>query len=232
MSKQKPKMRERQEVINRGGKYPLLLILVMIILIAIPSGIVVNLLYQGYIRTGTPIFGDRFEGDLNPSITNQQMKRITDSLKTMNGIENAESHLQTGTYKIYINVDDNIASEAYEPLAQQAITAVYEVLPEATYFTSTETRRQYDLEISLYNSTDLSEEEPLIYMLAYKNGMMETSNFQMLSNAVNPELAEKLRADEIARQLAQENPNSQVGQEGVESPSTETDVEPETNETP
>lgn len=216
MSNQKSPKRKRQEVIKRGGKYPLLLIVVMLVLIAIPTGIVVNLLYQGYMRTGTPIVGERFEEDLNPSITTQQINRIVSNLNGLNGVDSTEAHLQTGTLKIYINVEDEIASEAYSPLGELIVASVYEVLPEDRYFTSTETKRQYDLEINLYNSTDLAEEEPLIYLLAYKNAMMEETKYQMLSDAVNPELAEKLRADALAKEVEAENPNSEVGQEGVE----------------
>lgn len=239
MNLKKPKMRQRQEVINRGGKYPLLLILVMLVLIAIPTGIVVNLLYQGYIRTGTPILGDRFTNDLNPSITKQQIERIDSTLTPINGVKNVEVELQTGTVKIYVTVDADIAAEAYEPLANQLLSSVYTILPVETYFTSTNTRRQYDLEVNLYNVVSATEEKPLVYLIAYKNAMMETSNTQMVSNAINPELAEKLRADELARKLAKDNPQGQEG--GISDETVETDSEApgevesapvETSETP
>lgn len=229
-------MRQRREVINRGGKYPLVLILVMLVLIAIPTAIVVNLLYQGYIRTGTPILGDRFENDLNPSITQQQVERIDSTLTAINGIKNVDVELQTGTLKVYVKVEDNVAGEAYEPLTQQVLSSIFTILPEDSFFTSTPTKRQYDLQVSLYNEIKEAEEKPLIYVQAYKNAMMETSKIQFLSNAINPELAERLRADEEARKVDKENPDGEIGEETIETDTFETDngetPTVETNETP
>ena len=68
-------MNENKQVKNPRKKLSrsALVLIIGLCIIGIPLLVYGGILLQAQLQTGTPIFGDRFVGDLDPAITDSQM---------------------------------------------------------------------------------------------------------------------------------------------------------------
>lgn len=66
------------------------------------------ILLSAYINTGKPINGNRFMNDLDPAIENSQITTINDSIKGISGVEKVDIILRTATFRVYVDVKDDI----------------------------------------------------------------------------------------------------------------------------
>lgn len=197
------------------SRYSLIIIAVMVVLLAIPTYIVGNILYNAYIRQGEPIVGNRFEHDLDPAINSTQVNAIESELQGYEEVERATVNLQTSTFKVFLDVNESVLEENYESIANRAYETIVKTLPVDTYFTAKSGQHMYDLEISVFNQVERMDDESFIYFHLTKNSTMDNPIIQQVSVAKNQEVADRLRTEQSLRDLG----------ESVEEPEPEVDVE-------
>lgn len=169
---------------------PALMLVIGIVIIAIPCLIFGGIILSSAFNTGTPIFGDRYAGDLDPAITSDNMEKIKSEVSSIAGVEKVEVVLPSGQLRVNIDTSDDLSKEEIEAIANEAYEKVKGVLPIETYFTSTETKKMYDLAINVYNV--ISDDDNMIYYELTKNAMSEKETLQLVSEPLNPELVEQL----------------------------------------
>lgn len=157
--------------------------------------------------TGTPILGNRFQGDLNPAIEQSHITTITDRINGLDGVENCNVNVIVATMRINVDAKDSLDAEAISALTENIYQTVIEVLPVEQYFTLMDTQKQYDLEINVYN--DLSLEDDFIMYSIIKNSPMETYILQDVSTPLNAELAQELRDYVIERDKEDQEDNTE-----------------------
>ena len=160
----------------------------------IPCLIFGGILISAALGTGIPIFGDRYEGDLDPAITDEDISALETDIRALSGVENLDITLISGQLRINIDTTDALTAEEINALVQEVYTVVDNRTAIATYFTSTEDKKMYDLAINAYNYID-SENEGMIYYILTKNAMMEEYDIQLVSEPLDEELASDLRGD-------------------------------------
>ena len=165
-----------------------------IVIIAIPCIILAGILISSAINTGTPVFGDRYLGDLDPAISEDDMTAIQEEVMAFEGVEAVEVNLPSGQLRVNVDVNDEMSSEDIEALVDTVYETVIARLPIDTYFTSSDTRKMYDLSINVYNFT--STDEGLIYYELTKNAMMDEPTTQLVSEPIDPELVDQIVADQ------------------------------------
>lgn len=214
--KSKPKMRRSKVRI---------FIFVGILIILIPFIILGVILIQASMSTGKPILGDRFKNDLNPAITSEQLKEISTKIKGQSNVDSVDVSLKTATLRVYVDVSDTSSEQQVMDMSKSAYQDVISILDINTYFTQHDGKEMYDIEIHAYNQ-DKNTEENFIYVITNKNSSMEEEHSQVVSKALDPELAQQLRDDVIERenkkkQKATEPTDLEVqGQETEESTTT------------
>ncbi|MDO5085270.1 MAG: hypothetical protein Q4D47_02385 [Erysipelotrichaceae bacterium] len=214
--KSKPKMRRSKVRI---------FIFVGILIILIPFIILGVILIQASMSTGKPILGDRFKNDLNPAITSEQLKEISTKIKGQSNVDSVDVSLKTATLRVYVDVSDTSSEQQVMDMSKSAYQDVISILDVNTYFTQHDGKEMYDIEIHAYNQ-EKNTEENFIYVITNKNSSMEKEHSQVVSKALDPELAQQLRDDVIERenkkkQKATEPTDLEVqGQETEESTTT------------
>lgn len=200
-------------------------IFVGILIILIPFIILGVILIQASMSTGKPILGDRFKNDLNPAITSEQLKEISTKIKGQSNVDSVDVSLKTATLRVYVDVSDTSSEQQVMDMSKSAYQDVISILDINTYFTQHDGKEMYDIEIHAYNQ-DKNTEENFIYVITNKNSSMEKEHSQVVSKALDPELAQQLRDDVIERenkkkQKATEPTDLEVqGQETEESTTT------------
>lgn len=214
--KSKPKMRRSKVRI---------FIFVGILIILIPFIILGVILIQASMSTGKPILGDRFKNDLNPAITSEQLKEIATKIKGQSNVDSVDVSLKTATLRVYVDVSDASSEQQVMDMSKSAYQDVISILDVNTYFTQHDGKEMYDIEIHAYNQ-DKNTKENFIYVITNKNSSMEKEHSQVVSKALDPELAQQLRDDVLERenkkkQKATEPTDLEVqGQETEESTTT------------
>ena len=188
-----------------------LVLIIGLCIIGIPLLVYGGILLQAQLQTGTPIFGDRFVGDLDPAITDSQMSELETELGSLSKVESVNIELASAQMRVNIDTVDSITTEDLEALLKEAYDVINRKLPISTYFTSTDSKKMYDLAINAYNYID-SEDEGMNYVLLTKNAMMSTYSIQVVSEPLDSELASELRG---------ETPSSTAEPEPTETAETE-----------
>lgn len=167
-----------------------------LLIIIIPLTIYAGILISASLQTGAPVEGDRFKGDLDPAITDEDVSKIIDKIKGMSGskIDNVEIELISGQMRVYVDANDSLTGEELETLVDDVYYIVDSVTSVDKYFTSQSSRRMYDLAINVYNFVD-AENEDMIYYILTKNAMMEEKTVQLVSEPLNEDLAAELRGE-------------------------------------
>ena len=172
---------------------PAIFLIVGIIIIVVPCLIFGGILLSSAMNTGTPIFGDRYEGDLDPAITSEDMSKIKGEIEALEGVESVDVVLPSGQLRVNINTDDSLSKDEIKELINSAYEIVKVDLPLETYFTSSDTKKMYDLAINAYNFIN-AEDDGMIYYELTKNAMSENEIIQLVSEPLNPELVEEIEA--------------------------------------
>lgn len=172
---------------------PAIFLIVGIIIIVVPCLIFGGILLSSAMNTGTPIFGDRYEGDLDPAITSEDMSKIKGEIEALEGVESVDVVLPSGQLRVNINTDDSLSKDEIKELINSAYEIVKADLPLETYFTSSDTKKMYDLAINAYNFIN-AEDDGMIYYELTKNAMSENEIIQLVSEPLNPELVEEIEA--------------------------------------
>ena len=207
-------------------------LIVGVVILAIPTLIFVWIIVSAAFVSG-PIEGNRFEDDLDPAITEEQISSISESLSKINVVENVEVNLTSATLRVYLDVSDSIVTDPIneEPatddkgekeevktpnrdslyeVANDAYDIVADNLPISTYFNRTKERKMYDLEIHVYNSLDFVDDDKFLYVILNKSSNMDDTIINVVSEPLYPDLAEQLRDDEEKRNNPNVTPNEDV----------------------
>ena len=187
-----------------------------LIFFSIPVLILVVILLQSSLQTGKVIKGNRFNNDLNPEISKSVLETLENELMALDGHVVSEVNLEAATLMINVEVDASYDQEAFVETASKIYTLVEEALPISTYFTSSDSMKMYDLQIDVYNRN--SDDSINLHTILTKNANMLSYQIQDVSTALNPTLAEELRA-------AVEAKNNPVEESSVPTESTESSEE-------
>ena len=210
---EKPNKKEKAPKRKRKFHINWLLVFAMLC-VAIPAGALGWILWSAQRETGEPQNGGRFEGDFAYVLVAEDLNKIADSLKGLDGVEKIqEINLKVATLRIYIDTVDSLSDKQITDLAEKAYKTIDGLYPISEYFTNHDTVAQYDLEIYIYNNFDF--EDNLIYYRLVKNAPAETYVLQNVGKPLDAKLAERLRAEETI---------SEAGVNGTEDAS-ETDEE-------
>ncbi|MFI3284604.1 MAG: hypothetical protein R3Y57_05925 [Erysipelotrichaceae bacterium] len=187
-----------------------IIIIVGCIIICIPFLILGGILLAASSDTGEPILGDRFEGDLDPAITDDNQNNILQACESIDGVEGCSIVLKTATLRLYIDTEDDITSEEFVTIIDEGYDAILNELSATTYFTSSSTKKMYDLEVHAYNSLDKIDADDYIYLIKNKTSNMAEPNTQVVSEALDETLAQSLRDAVEARLNPTATPDTSV----------------------
>jgi hypothetical protein len=187
-----------------------------LIFFSIPVLVLVVILLQSSLQTGKVIEGNRFNNDLNPEISDSVLETLDQRIQGLEGYVSSEVSLEAATLIISVEFNASIDQEGFVQRVTELYTFVEEALPISTYFTSSDSMKMYDLQIDVYNR--LSDNTINLHTLLTKNANMLEMHIQDVSTALNPTLAEELRA-------AVEAKNNPVDKSSVPTESTESTEE-------
>lgn len=179
---------------------------ICLLLVFAPIVILGWMLVSTYMDTGSPVFGHRYDGDLDPAITKENISTIEDSVSSIEGIESDFTNLSSATLRVYAKVADDATADVATAKAQEIYTAVSAVLEPSVYFTKADGKKMYDLEIHVYNLDEDQDRtaDNFVYVIETKTSNMSEPSAQTVSEARFPELAQRLRDDVAARKAAEE----------------------------
>lgn len=185
----KNKVKENNEGKQNKKKKPNILLWIAIVVILIPIAIVVYIVFGTVENSGEPVSGDRFNKDLNPKITEKQIKSLKDSL-VFDGVESTNVNLKVATLRVTINTNDDLGADAINAIAEQAYAQIAAQLPIETYFTNKKKVQMYDIEISVYNLIpDGTNPIPQIYYVKSKSAAATEPTTDIVSSPKNPDAA-------------------------------------------
>lgn len=201
---------------------------ICLILIATPVCVLGWILLSSSMDTGKPIFGNRYEGDLDPAITEKDMGAVEDAVKTVEGVNDTFVTMTSATLRVYADVADDANEETCNAVADQIYAKVAEILDPSVYFTRTESMKMYDMEIHVYTLPERTdaEGENFVYVIDTKTSNMTDPEKQTVSVAKDPAVAEQLRqnaidrlaAEEAAEQAEQQGESNEGNAEGEDTP--------------
>lgn len=172
-----------------------IVLIVGLIIIAIPVCIFLGILGVSAMQTGTPREGSRFDGDLDPAITEANVESLKTKLSALSSVEDLEVVLSQGQLRIFIDTVDTLSEEQVDSLLTSAYNAVNSELPISTYFTASESKKMYDLQINVYTTAEASavgDDSGRQYKLLHKNSAEETYGIDDLAHPKDPALAAEL----------------------------------------
>ena len=191
-----------------------LVLIIGLIIIAVPVITFLAILGISALQTGTPRDGSRFDNDLNPAITKDQISSLQNDLNTLGSIENVEVKVSEGQLKIFIDTDDNLSEEQIDSMLVNAYNKVNSALPINTYFTSTSSSKMYDLQINIYTSAEASEigsTNSRQYKVLHKNSTESQYGIDDMAHPKNPTLAAELEG--LTQSDTQESEDTQTSEE-------------------
>ncbi len=183
----KQKQIKKKKKMSKGG----IVLLVGIIIILIPCLIFGGILLSAALETGKPVVGNRFNNDLNPSISSSATSNLESSIKALSGVEKCSIELTSAQYRVNVDTVDSLNDSEIQELVVEVYNLVNKELPVSTYFTATDSKKMYDLAINVYNNTN----DGNIYYILTKNSKMTAYSIQCVSSPVDEDLAKDLRGE-------------------------------------
>ena len=179
---------------------------ICLILVITPIAILGWMLVSSAMDTHKPVLGNRYEGDLDPAITQEQIDTINISVAAIDGVEAEFSNMATATLRIYAKVANTATKEDATAMAQNIYSTVTTTLDPTVYFAQADGKKMYDLEIHVYNMSAEEDRtaDTFVYVIGTKTSNMTDPQYQTVSEARYPELAQQLRDDVAARIAAEE----------------------------
>jgi hypothetical protein len=172
--------------------WPTVILILSLVLIAIPTVAIGKVLYDAFAATGTPLFGKRFETDLNPAITQQQLTELENKVSAEALVDDVKITLISATLRVNVDVSDEITHDQLKALATTLYSHVVATFPPQTYFKMNENSKMYDLELHIYNNLELKDEDSFKYLIFLLNSVMEEPLIQLVSDPKNPEYVKEL----------------------------------------
>lgn len=186
-------MEETKEVIVKKKKKLSksgIVLIVGIAIIAIPCLVFVGILGISALQTGSPREGNRFKNDLVNEITKNDVSNIESDLNGLSNVESVLVKVSEGQLKIYIDTNDSVSVEQFDEIVSKAYEKVISRLPISTYFTKTDTVKNYDLQINVYTTAEDSVNRQ--YKLLHKNAAEEAYQIDDLVHPKDQALADEL----------------------------------------
>jgi len=192
MKQKTPTTKKQRRKISFGGWF---LILSTLIVLSI-AGVFGWILWDAMQATGTITVGDRFQLELNPAIDPTKVEAVKTALTAEPFAVETSVNLKSATLRIMVQVKPELTDAELAAAIVKIKDDVQALIPLETYFTSTPDVKMYDLEIHLTNSKEPVSTETFKYhyFIFVKNANMLTWKIQEVSKAVNPTLADELRA--------------------------------------
>ena len=174
-----------------------LILIIGILIILIPCLIFAGILLSSAMESNKPVIGKRFENDLQTKITNSDASDVEKAIETIAGVEKVEvDGIETGQLVVLIDAIDSYTSEEINNIANEAYDKVVSILPVQTYFTASESNKNYDLAIHIYNRNSANDDyDSWSYTILTKNSKMELPTTQIVSQAKDENLAKELRGE-------------------------------------
>lgn len=170
-------------------KKPRVVLWLGILILFIPCVILCAVLWSSLEDPNQPVEGSRFQDELNPAITQEQLDSIVASMNQYQYIESVEVNCISATVRVLLNTTDTIDEGDLSWMIHDAYAVIDSILPIQTYFTNTETTKMYDLEIHTYNVT--SGENKIYYVLT-KTGGAQAYGVDVLSSPKNPTVSDSI----------------------------------------
>ena len=170
-----------------------------VVLLGVPLIIFGWILFSSWLESGKPVLGDRYDNNLNPAITDSQLSTIESGVNGISGVESSDVRLVTATLRVYADIDDSANSDTAFAIADNIYNTVIQTLDVNTYFSQASGQKMYDLEIHVYNMDDDRESDAFVYVVEVKNSSMEAPSAQLVSVAIDEEMAQQLRDNVEAR---------------------------------
>lgn len=190
---QPKKKRVRKTKVRRREIRTLVIFWICFILLLIPAAFMAWMLISAALDTGAPIIGDRYKGDLEPAITKNDLDTIASNTKNLSGVEDSFINLATATLRVYADIDDNANVDTAKSTATRIFNEVTNVLTPSVYFTQSEGKKMYDLEIHVFTSNDREKASNFVYVIETKTSSMEQPIQQVVSEPLDASLAQRLR---------------------------------------
>ncbi len=212
------KVRKAKKRMNRTARIFWVALIVFLAPFIVLGWILVSAMFD----TGKPILGNRYENDLNPAITNDQMNSIESQTKSLGGVEKTDIQLATGTLRVYADINDSADVTTAESVSSQIYDIVTSVLDPNVYFSQYDGKKMYDLEVHVYNLDKNRDSDSFVYVIETKTSSMDYPLTQVMSEPVDAELAEQLRQAVEARKNPTPEPTEdtsgelQLGSEDTE----------------
>lgn len=187
-----------------------------LVFFSIPVIILLVILLQSSLATGNVIEGNRFNNDLEPEITEAMISNVQSELEALS-VQSVSVNLHAATVIVSIKVDPDLAAESFADIATEAVDVIDRAIAIDTYFTSTDAKKMYDLQIDVYNMS-MTDDSVNLHTILTKNGNMTEWAIQDVSTAVNPDLAAELLA-------ALEAKNNPVTEDATNIPTDSTDAQ-------
>ena len=114
----KQKQIKKKKKMSKGG----IVLLVGAIIILIPCLIFGGILLSAALETGNPVVGNRFNNDLNPSISSSATSSLENSIKALSGVEDCNIVLTSAQYRVNVDTIDSLATQRFNRLLLRYIT--------------------------------------------------------------------------------------------------------------
>ncbi len=157
--------------------------------VLIPSLVIGVILLQSSLQTGNVIAGNRFNNDLQPKITEELIGLTEDAINTLGNVSVEEINLKAATLRLILVIPTGLDEKNKLEIVQKTMDKVNGLIPFTDYFTATDTKKMYDLEV---NFIDKVGDTSTTYIQVVKNANMDTWSVQDLFMPVNPVLAKEL----------------------------------------
>lgn len=172
-------------------KPPIVLVLV-ILLLFIPIVILGAVLLSSLEDSSKPVVGSRFEQELDPQITEENVKSLEEALK-FEGVDQVEVNFKSARVAILIDTKDDASAKQIKKFVNDAYSKVDEILPIKTYFTNKvegdQHIKMYDLQIDAYNY--IEGDKPIHYV-GNKTGAQEKFAIQNVTSPKNKEVSKEV----------------------------------------
>lgn len=187
-------------------------IIICLIVIAIPASVLGYLSISAAMGKGEPIFGNRFNNDRDPQISEEHITSIHEKVSKLEGVLEAKVELKAATVRLYLLVDESSKEEAVTKLLSDAYATVIDVLDVEIYFSTLGIQKQYDLEIHGFNMSTVNEDTvgTYVYGLLNKNANMLEPKTQMLTTPQSQEIVDYFYKVEKERDEALNTPESEI----------------------
>ena len=202
MAKRKKQVSPAKKITRRKNHLTAIVFWICLLLVLAPFCVLGWLLLSSYMDSSTPVLGNRYEGDLDPAITAEQMTEVETKASAVEGVQGVKVEMTTATLRVYADITDEADKDAAYAAADAVYTAVSEVLDPEVYFTQANGKKMYDMEVHVYNLAEDRDSDAFVYVIGTKTSSMSAMKKQLVSEPIDAKLAQDLRDAVVAREEA------------------------------